>query len=439
MSWIYEMDFDFENLGGKYAYVEVVPNNYNFHPKLQTTVAVYIKDSFVLEGAIIPIDHPEGINSTKEKVIEILSRYEAIFVPNKKDFLYHFPIKNVWDVNLLSLLEKGERLTSPVEPKVFNHYYTKYSSRGDVNQLIPISKLYERCNSNSTYFGGSFTFKETEAAKFYNQEAVPVFYLIEQAGLQVPYQKFIDLFKPSNIDFNTRDNVTYTSYNLYNVTSRPTNAFNSVNFSAIPKKEEHRKVFTPQNDVFVEFDFDGYHLRLLCNEIGFELGPESAHLQMGRIYFNKEELNEEEYNEAKQLNFQAIYGNIPYRFEDLEVFRKIKDYINKLWQKFEKKGYVEAPISKRRFVKEHLEDMNPQKLMNYVIQNLETSRNVLILKELLRYLKDKETKISLYTYDSILLDFSKKDGKGTLEEIESILNENNKFPVRFKFSENMVL
>ena len=439
MTWIYEMDFDFENLGGKYAYVEVVPNNYNFHPKLQTTVAVFIKDSFILEGAIIPVDHPEGNNVSKEKVIEILSKYEAILVPNKKDFLYHFQIKNLWDANLLSLLENGERLAPPVEPKVFNHYYNKYSSRGDVNKLIPITKLYERCNSNSTYFGRSFELKETEDAKFYNQEAVPVFYLLEQAGLQIHYQKFIDLFKPSNIDYSTRDNVTYTSYNLYNVTSRPTNAFNSVNFSAIPKKDEYRKVFTPQNDYFVEFDFDGYHLRLLCDIIDYQLGPESAHLQMGRIYFNKEELTDEEYLEAKQLNFQAIYGNIPYRFEDLEIFRKTKNYINKLWKQFEKKGYVEAPISKRRFVKDQLEDMNPQKLMNYVIQNVETSRNVLILKELLRYLKDKETKISLYTYDSILLDFSKQDGKETLQDIERILNEDNKFPVRFKFSDTMVL
>ena len=43
--------------------------------------------------------------------------------------------------------------------------------------------------------------------------------------------------------------------------------------------------------------------------------------------------------------------------------------------------------------------MHPQKLMNYVMQSLETSRNILILKEVLRYLKDKKSKIVLYTYD----------------------------------------
>ena len=70
---------------------------------------------------------------------------------------------------------------------------------------------------------------------------------------------------------------------------------------------------------------------------------------------------------------------------------------------------------------------------------METSRNVLILKEVLRYLKDKQTKIALYTYDAILFDFSKEDGKETLQDIEKIMSEDNKYPVKFKFSKDLVL
>ena len=83
--------------------------------------------------------------------------------------------------------------------------------------------------------------------------------------------------------------------------------------------------------------------------------------------------------------------------------------------------------------------MNPAKLMNYMMQSLETSRNILILKEVLRYLKDKETKVALYTYDALLFDFSKEDGKETLEGIQKILEEDGKYPVKFKFSKNLVL
>jgi hypothetical protein len=45
----------------------------------------------------------------------------------------------------------------------------------------------------------------------------------------------------------------------------------------------------------------------------------------------------------------------------------------------------------------------------------------------------------LYTYDSILFDFSKEDGKELLTDLEEILSENGKYPVKFKFSKNLVL
>jgi len=84
-------------------------------------------------------------------------------------------------------------------------------------------------------------------------------------------------------------------------------------------------------------------------------------------------------------------------------------------------------------------DMNPQKLMNYLMQSLETSRNVLILKDVLRYLQNKKTKVVLYTYDSLLFDFSKEDGKDTLEELQNILESGKKYPVKFKYSKDLCL
>ena len=218
----------------------------------------------------------------------------------------------------------------------------------------------------------------------------------------------------------------------------PTNAFNSVNYAAIPKTEEHRKCFRPQNDYFVEFDFDGYHLRLLCDEIDFDIPSTSAHKYLAQIYFNKEEISEEEYTEAKQINFHAIYGKIPEKFAFLEIFDKIQKYIDCMWIQYEALGVVHNPMSEKPFTEE-LKDMNPQKLMNYMMQSLETSRNILILKEVLRFLKDKKTTVVLYTYDSLLFDFSKEDGKETLEELKKILETGGKYPVKFKYSNNLVL
>jgi len=246
------------------------------------------------------------------------------------------------------------------------------------------------------------------------------------------------MFSPRNALHNIIDNTVLTSYNLYNATSRPTNAFNSVNFAAIPKSEQHRKCFHPTGDYFVELDFDGYHLRLLCEQIGYPLTDESAHKQLAKQYFNKEEITDEEYNQAKQINFHAIYGKIPEKYAFLSVFEKIDGFIKSLWTEYETNGRVLAPISNKPFTKE-LKDMNPQKLMNYIMQSLETSRNILILKEVLRYLQNKKTKLVLYTYDALLFDFFKEDGKETLENLKEILESDGKYPIKFKYAKDLML
>ena len=109
-----------------------------------------------------------------------------------------------------------------------------------------------------------------------------------------------------------------------------------------------------------------------------------------------------------------------------------------MWKIYQDTGEVCNPQSDKPFT-DKLKRMNPAKLMNYMMQSLETSNNVLILKDVLRYLKDKKTKIALYTYDAILFDFSKEDGKQTLLDIERIMSRDNKYPVKFKFSQNLVL
>jgi hypothetical protein len=187
----------------------------------------------------------------------------------------------------------------------------------------------------------------------------------------------------------------------------------------------------------VEFDFDGYHLRLLADQVGYELTSESAHVQLAREYFGKSEITPEDYLRAKQINFQALYGNIPFELKEFKLFNLIEIYTKDLWGNFIDKGYVNAPISGKVFSSKEHTDMNPKKLLNYIIQSLETSRNILILRDVFKYLQNKKTKVSLYTYDSILFDFNKLDGKQTLQDLEEILSETGKFPVKFKFANSM--
>ena len=68
------------------------------------------------------------------------------------------------------------------------------------------------------------------------------------------------------------------------------------------------------------------------------------------------------------------------------------------------------------------ENINPQKLFNYILQNLETSTNIGILLKIHKILAGKHTKIVLYTYDSFLLDWD-EDEEQELEAIKNIFKE----------------
>jgi hypothetical protein len=441
MFYIVESDQQLEILKGyseKGAYIKVISSNDNYHPLLTKTIAVYLRPLNHEEGYIIPINHDEGLNVDKNRIYDILKQYKTLYTIDKKELLYHFILKDVIDISLLYSMTNYDRLELGRNNSTYNWFYSRLHDFKEVNALVPISKLYEKCEEDYQAVYSILQYAIPNGFDFYNKTATSVFFAIEHTGLRTIHQPYIDLFKPNNPIFNMQDNIAYTSYNLYNTTSRPTNAFNSVNYAAIPKAPEFRKAIIPQNDYFVEMDFDGYHLRLLCEQIGYELTDEPAHMQLAKLYFGKDEIAEEDYAKAKQINFHAIYGKIPPEYAFLEVFEKIQRHIDQLWKQFQTQGYIQDPISGKRFTSE-LKDMHPQKLMNYMMQSLETSRNIGILKDLVMYLHGKNTKIALYTYDAIVFDFDKKEGKDVLEGIEKIMNREGSYPVKFKYSNNLVL
>ena len=419
-------------------YVDVISSNDLYHPKLTSTVAIYIRPIKSDHGYIVPINHDEGFNVAKERIYGILNSASTLYTLDKKNLLYHFNLQEAIDLSLVYSMVKYDRLEYSRENNTLNYFYNKFRDFKNINQLIPISKLYESCEKVYDQVKKVIEIDIPRGFDFYNKTATNVFYLLEQSGIGIYYEQFNEVFNPRNPLYNTQNNSVLTSYNLYNGTSRPTNAFNSVNFAAIPKSDRHRKCFRPTGDYFVELDFDGYHLRLLSEQIGYTLLSESAHNQLAKHYFGTEDITEEQYLEAKQINFQAIYGKIPEEHKNLEIFQKIQQYIDDMWKTFEKDGVIYNPISDKPFSKS-LKEMHPAKLMNYMMQSLETARNILILKDVLRYLQNKKTKVVLYTYDALLFDFHKDEGKETLEDIKEILESGGKYPIKFKYSKDLVL
>ena len=101
--------------------------------------------------------------------------------------------------------------------------------------------------------------------------------------------------------------------------------------------------------------------------------------------------------------------------------------ILKFWNEINQNKYILTDIYRRRIVLENYDDLNKNKLFNYLIQALETESNIKKILKVQDYLLNKKTKLVLYGYDSFLFDFSQQDGVETLKDIKSILEEGKHF------------
>jgi DNA polymerase I-like protein with 3'-5' exonuclease and polymerase domains len=229
------------------------------------------------------------------------------------------------------------------------------------------------------------------------------------------------------------DNFVYSQYNYHTLTGRPSNAYRGFNYAAMNKEDGTRSAFVSrfEKGALFEMDFDAYHVRLIAKLIGYELPTGSIHTYFGKFYFDTEDLDEEQYEQSKQITFRLLYGGIDKEFLEIPFFRKVNDFVYELWSKCKNRSYVETPILKRKIYKENIANITANKLFNYFLQALETEVSTPKLQQVLEYLNGYKSKLILYTYDSILLDVDYSEAKQILPEIINIMQRGN-FPVKCK-------
>ena len=151
-----------EKVGGD-CYIELITTNDNFHPKLTGFVALYIRpltepgDDIVTskkevlgKGYIIPIYHNECANVAKERLVAVLKKFDRIYILNKKNALYHLVLGgNCIDLSLRHAMLCYEKLgiEQRIGEKTCDWDYNRFGDKNNINQIIPISKLYERCEA----------------------------------------------------------------------------------------------------------------------------------------------------------------------------------------------------------------------------------------------------------------------------------------------------
>ena len=391
------------NSGYKKAFIEVIPYNDTIHPVLNHVSLVYIRPIEASKGFMVCVTHSESLNALNTRVNELVDKFEVLYCRDKKEVLHYFPNKTLYDI------------TPPphtyIRPTTQTHdlYYSKHKDNHELNLIIPIVKHYELCETIFRDLKANINKEKTKYDEFFNSKVSLVFNAIERNGVRIHNETFSKYFHPVDGEY------VYTQFNLKTTTTRPSNKFKNVNYAALNKENGCRKSFIPRNNRFVEIDISAYHPSLAASLIGYDFADIDIHAHFASLYGV-------DYKKSKELTFKQLYGGVFDAYKKLEFFQGIEKYVGETWRKFESDGFVECEISGYRYKKENLQNMNPQKMFNYLLQNLETSMNVRILWDMFCILRNCKTKLVLYTYDSFLFDLD--DGEeNILEEIRNVFKK----------------
>ena len=367
------------------------------HPHLSRVSAIIISDGDT--DLFINYNNIDASYVTDE--IDF-SRFEEVCVVGLKEFLHHYDYLPTMSDLEMELFHQAKDFDVEERP-----IYTIFRRRKapKANDLIPIWKHYEQFQDWKHLWS-----QNTTSSKF-SQLYPKCLNWIEQSGLY------------------TQDGMEYTQYNMFTTTSRPSNTFGGINYAALPKDGDVRKRFISrfEGGKLYQLDFDGYHIRLIAKLIGVDIPLDiKAHKWLADQYGA-------DLKDAKAITFRQLYGGVQDDYKHIPFFSKTSEYIESLWNEFLRNRLTFTPIMSRKI--EIIDSLNKNKLFNYILQAVETERNILILDKLSNMRQDRKSLPILYTYDSILFDVDPSDGGEYILEIKKVM-ESDGFPTDVEIGDN---
>ena len=373
-----------------------------------TTELSFLYIAFSQEHFILPFNH----NDCEKLEIDLSTSNQIKFCWNKKGLLQaNLNITKLKDVQSSLFFNKNELYPFYEKIEVLTNFYHRLGIRDDLGKSIPIMKFIEVLNGIVGDWGTL-----EPCLPWIDDTMIPTLSDIELLGIQVDREKFFDRW-PSNrksLWFSR----TFTEYNPYTITSRPSSRHLGINYSALNKKDGSRECFVPKKGkLFLQFDYDAYHVRIIGKLIKYKLPDTSVHQWLADQYGC-------DYDESKGRTFRILYGGVSDEDRKIPFFDKVDKFIKSLNDKALQNGYIQTPKG-RKIPLSWIEKPNSQKLFNYILQATETEFNI----EAMKKLKENDLPLPiLYTYDSFLFEFDDSE-VDTIKKVKSVL-ESFGFPVK---------
>tara|TARA_E500000331_G_scaffold118855_1_gene116060 strand:+ start:68 stop:1315 length:1248 start_codon:yes stop_codon:yes gene_type:complete len=359
---------------------------------------------------ILPFNH----NDCEKLEIDLTTSNQEKWVWNKKGLLQtNLNIKNLKDIQTCLFFENNQIYPMRDKLEVLTNFYYRLGVKDDLGKSISIMKWGEVLRD----IVDSFNLGTTNT--WIDNTMIPTLSAIERLGIEVDRKKFIDRWKDN--DKSLKGNRTFTEYNPYTITSRPSNRHLGINYSALNKKDGSREIFIPkEGKKFIQFDYDAYHVRIIGKLIKYKLPDTSVHQWLADQYGCG-------YDESKGRTFRILYGGVSDEDRKIPFFDKVDKFISKMQEEAVRNGFIMTPKG-RKIPMGWIENPNAQKLFNYILQATETEFNIEVLSKLV----DNDILPNLYTYDSFLFEL---DNAEKVKEIVAVL-ESFGFPVKMTKGNN---
>jgi hypothetical protein len=212
------------------CFIELMSFSEPTHPHLTSPCVLYYND--FQKGYVITINHSEAFPIPLASIQAFLSTIPKVYLLDKKWHSYYLDLPQGIDLYFTALDIDGKVEDFQCYTPVHLDFYEKFKFSPSVNDYIPISKHYERCEC---MFEMVKKYVGQESNTEWQNKYVEVYKWVEEQGILIDEKLFDKYFETTWKGRSIRDSRVYSCYNLYNITSRPTNAFNSINFLAFNK------------------------------------------------------------------------------------------------------------------------------------------------------------------------------------------------------------
>lgn len=394
--------------------------DYNKHP-LNTDIS-FISISVKEQFYVIGLNHVDLLCFDIDELQPLFDTNTEKYVFQSKKVLHSLNLSGkVFDIDSYIYLNSLDTIDYDTHfEELFNKLYIMGVFDNQV-ESIPIMRLTQSVQELFNEYNDIDT--SLHGYDWFNDKYTPTLKNLESRGLTVHRDKLIEHYGEKQLKHVDESNRIYTEYNPFTATGRPSNRHGGLNFAGLNKKDGTREIFHSGDSVYVHFDFDGYHPRIIGELIDFELPRTSAHEYLAEVYGVG-------YDESKGITFRNLYGGIEDQYKDHPFFAQTDEFIQKHWEQVKEDGYVETLY--RKILLSWIENPNPQKVFNYLLQAIETEKNVDKMNKIFDIIDGTDIYLILYTYDSFLFQVPNDVDKIKLREIYSVLTEGG-YPITYSY------